>query len=245
MCTLIGLLNPDTSTKILFAENRDRPKESFWGNDIRVVDGHVIAIYDFRSKGIVCGYSAKTGCFGGLTNAYGADAPRSRGILMRHILNTAQNLREAQRLMTKQVKKGLYRPANYVLGDAKSMVKIESLGKKYHIEEGLTKLIVTNHFHHILGGRTAKGSIDREKFVTQRLKKTNPITVDILSSLMQHHDSQTGICKHGRTLASMILRVPAQGQPEFLYSIGPPCKGYTRKTLAEFLPTLTEAHSPI
>ncbi|MBI2184767.1 MAG: hypothetical protein HYU39_07405 [Thaumarchaeota archaeon] len=245
MCTLIGLLNPDASTKILFAENRDRPIESFWGNDVRVVDDHVVAIYDFRSEGIVCGYSTKTGLFGGLTNVYGVDAPRSRGVLMRQILGNAGTLKEAENMMIEKVKQGLYRPANYVLGDSESIVRIESFGNKHSVEEGFSKVIVTNHFHRIHGGRAAKGSVNRERFVTHNLRKERTVTVETLANLMTHHDPETGICKHGRTLASMILRVPTKTQPEILYSIGPPCKGYTQKTLADPMPTLTSARSPI
>lgn len=54
MCSIIAA-NKQKELDLVFLENGDRPKEPFRGNDIRRI-GDVIGIYDFRARGIACGY---------------------------------------------------------------------------------------------------------------------------------------------------------------------------------------------
>ena len=69
MCSIIAANHQD-KFDLLFFENRDRPKELFIGNDIRRI-GDVIGIYDFRAKGIACGYSEASGVAAGVANILG------------------------------------------------------------------------------------------------------------------------------------------------------------------------------
>ncbi len=215
-------------------ENRDRPVEEFTGNDLRVVDDHLVALYDFRSKGIVCGYSLRTGVFGGLTNVLGLDAPGSRGALLRYTLAKAESTRDATETLARKASTGYYRPANYVLGGKETLAKIESFGRMVHVEEGLEKVVATNHFHHLSEGKKSNASVAREKIVHEKLGSISQLTMEKLASLAKSHASKGPVCRHGRTLASMILDLPLRRSARLLFSTGPPCKGYGGRSADDF-----------
>lgn len=202
--------------------------EDYTGSDVRMIrEGKVVAMYDYRSRGIVCGYSQETQVYGGLTNVLGHRGVKSRGILMKKVLSSSENLGEALEILTDEVKKGEYGSANYVIGNFHGMYRVESFGEQLHISWDAKSHVVTNHFKHLKYGKRFKNSLYREKYVKHILRTKRKITRALLESIATHHEGATSICNHGRTLGSMIFAVSRDGyKPMFLYSIGTPCKGY-------------------
>lgn len=234
MCTLLALLHPNPHYRLLFLENRDRPVEGYQGGDFRILEpNHVAVVYDFRSQGIVCGYAAATGVYGGLTNVLGYVGRQSRGVLLKDVLTQSANLLAAIRHLASEAATGRYSPANYVLGDDHELYRIENYARDIHISRSRVRQVATNHFRYLPRGKRLVSSVERERFVTEFVvDQPNPSVTD-LRRLAARHGDGGAICRHGHTLASAMFAVATGKQRVVVrYKIGHPCKGYRRVRLA-------------
>lgn len=208
---------------MVFLENRDRPKERFIGNDIRRI-GDVIGIYDFRARGMACGYSLKSGTAGGVANILGYVGKKSRGVLLLEALRDGRSAEGAARLIERKALSGDYSSATYILCDKRSIISVESFGTRIdESKNGRKKFVVTtNHFHRLSKGGKPQNSVLREKYL-ERLGKD--ITQESVLKLATRHRNPA-ICRHGRTLASFAVFKKPSENPRIFYSIEEPCKGY-------------------
>jgi hypothetical protein len=222
LCSIVAA-NRQKELDLLFFENRDRPKELFIGNDIRRI-GNVIGIYDFRAKGVACGYSLKSGTAGGVANILGYSGEKSRGVILLKALKEATSAKGAAQIIRTEVSSGMYSSARYVLCDKKSIVSLESFGTKVHSSDnhGRRFVVTTNHFHNLRSGKRLENSVLREKYL-KRLGDN--ITEQSILKLATRHRNPA-ICRHGRTLSSFIVFKKHDEGPRILYSLGEPCKGY-------------------
>jgi hypothetical protein len=222
LCSIVAA-NRQKELELVFFENRDRPKDLFIGNDIRRI-GDVVGIYDFRAKGIACGYSFKSGTAGGVANILGYDGKKSRGVTLLRALEEGKSAREAAQIIKNEVSAGDHSSARYVLCDSESIVSLENCGRRIHLSEnGRRKYVVTtNHFHSLRSGTKLENSILRERYM-----KTlgNNITEESILKLATRHRNPA-ICRHGRTLSSFIVFKRPAETPRILYALTEPCKGY-------------------
>ena len=222
MCSIIAA-NRQKELDLVFLENRDRPKELFIGNDIRKI-GDVVGIYDFRAKGIACGYSVVSGTAGGVANILGYSGKKSRGVLLLKALQEGQSASDAARIIKKEASGGEYSSATYVICDRKSIINIESFGTKVHSSQNKRKkfVVTTNHFHNLGEGKKPENSILREKY----LERLGTVTEESVLKLATRHRNPA-ICRHGRTLSSFaVFKNHAEQRLRILYSVQEPCKGY-------------------
>ena len=222
MCSIVAA-NRQKELALIFFENRDRPKELFIGNDIRRIDS-VVGIYDFRAKGMACGYSLRTGTAGGVANILGYTGKKSRGVILLKALKEGSSAKDAALIIKREVSSGDYSSARYVLCDEKSIVSLESFGTKVHSSEGYRSkfVVTTNHFHNLRAGSRLHNSILRERYL-QTLGDN--ITEPGIMKLATRHRNPA-ICRPGRTLSSFIVFKKVDVAPRILYSLGEPCKGY-------------------
>lgn len=227
MCTIVAILRPNATSRILFLENRDMPGE-YRTDDLRVIDG-VVSIYDHRSSGIVCGYSTGTGIFGGLANVLGYMGPLSRGKLLREVLTSSKTLEGALQNLTARLRGGMYSSANYLLGDMEGLYRIESFGREVHVEESNSYLIITNNHRHLQGSTFLESSRAREAFLETYLRARGTVTAEEMAALSARHSGPASICRHDdrATLSSLLFSVG--GRAEFLYSSGNPCRNRHRR----------------
>ena len=222
MCSIVAA-NRQKELDLVFFENRDRPKELFIGNDIRRI-GDVVGIYDFRAKGIACGYSFRSGTVGGVANILGYAGKKSRGVILLRALKEGRSAKDAARIIKREVSIGDYSSARYVLCDEKSIVSLESFGTKVHSSKDHRSrfVVTTNHFHNLREGKRFESSILREKYMKTLGKN---ITEQSILKLATRHRNPA-ICRHGRTLSSFIVFKRHGEEPRVLYSLLEPCKGY-------------------
>jgi hypothetical protein len=222
LCSIVAA-NRQKELDLVFFENRDRPKELFIGNDARRIDD-VIGIYDFRAKGIACGYSLKSGTAGGVANILGYTGRKSRGAILLTALREGESARDTARIIKEEVSSGFYGSARYVLCDKESIVSLESFGKKVDYSENHSSkfVVTTNHFHKLRLGRRLENSILRERYLKTLGKN---VTEEGIKKLATRHRNPA-ICRHGRTLASFIVFKRHKEAPRILYSLEEPCKGY-------------------
>lgn len=224
MCSIVAA-NRQKDLDLVFFENRDRPKELFIGNDIRRIDD-VVGIYDFRAKGMACGYSLRSGTAAGVTNILGYTGTKSRGVILLRALKEGRSAKDAARIIKNEVSTGDYGSARYVICDAKSIISIESFGTKIDSSDARrSKFLVTaNHFHKLRIGKKHENSILREKYMKTLGK--NITEESVLKLATRHRDP--AICRHGRTLSSFIVFKHHSVQPRILYSLAEPCRGYSK-----------------
>jgi hypothetical protein len=222
LCSIVAA-NRQKGLDLVFFENRDRPKELFIGNDIRRIDD-VVGIYDFRSKGIACGYSLKSGTAGGVANILGYTGKKSRGVILLRALQEGKSAENATRIIRREVSNGDYGSAKYVLCDEKSIVSLESFGTKVHyLKYSRNKFVVTtNHFHNLRSGKRLENSILREKYMKTLGSKISEQSVFKLAT--RHRNP--AICRHGRTLSSFIVLKKENEDSRIFYALGEPCKGF-------------------
>lgn len=223
LCSIIAA-NHQKELDLVFFENRDRPKELFIGNDIRQIDD-VVGIYDFRAKGIACGYSFRSGTAGGVANILGYTGNKSRGVILLRALQEAKSAKDAGQIIKKEILRGDYSSARYILCDQKSIVSLENFGTKVHLSEDHRRkfVVTTNHFHNLRSGMRHENSVLRESYL-----KTvgRDITEQSILKLATRHRNPA-ICRHGRTLSSFIVfKNHVEEQARILYSLEEPCKGY-------------------
>ena len=227
MCTIVTLLNPHSEARLLFLENRDRPTEGFTGNSILTLsDNRVVAIYDNRSQGIACGYSMNTHVWGGIANILGHTGPDSRGVLLKNVLTSTATLDGAVEVVVREVKKGRYGSAIYLLGDLERIVRIESFDEGVDVTLPTKLEVATNHFHFMKKGRKSGNSAERERYVRKKLSSRQSVTLDDLVDLGSHHGTRDSVCRHKSVLSSLVFEVPKEGRPAFLFTTGSPCEGY-------------------
>ncbi|MGQ9468403.1 MAG: hypothetical protein ACUVTD_01025 [Nitrososphaerales archaeon] len=174
MCTIVAILRPNSEDRLLFLENHDKVDGDYLGEDVRLIDENkVVALFDYRSKGIVCGYSLKAEIFGGLTDVPGFKGTMSKGILLKEVLSSSKDLDDALKMIEERLRSGLYSSANYILGDSERIFRIESFHKQLYISKAIDSLIVTNRFHHINlkpekdHYRTVENSLRRENYIKE------------------------------------------------------------------------------
>jgi len=228
LCSIIAA-NHQGELDLVFFENRDRPKELFIGNDIRQIQD-VIGIYDFRAKGMACGYSIQSETAGGVANILGYTGSKSRGVILLRALEEAKSAKDAGRIIREEVSGGDYSSARYVLCDGNSIVSLENFGTKVHLSEDQRKrfLVTANHFRNLRSGMRHESSVLREKYL--KTIGSNITEKSILRLATRHRNP--AICRHGRTLSSFIVfKNHNPKQSRILYSLGEPCKGYKEFSL--------------
>ena len=231
MCTIISVLPSNPEDSLMFLENRDRPSEGFTGNSVVTLsEGRVIAIYDNRSRGIACGYSMDTGIYGGIANILGHMGTSSRGILLKNILTKMNDLDQAVKKLVNEIKKGLYSSAVYILGDQSRIARVESFNQNVSVTFPEEMEVATNYFHYLKKGKRSGNSPQRERYVRNILNTRSQVRLDDLFEIAKHHEKKKSVCKHGRTLSSLLFEIPNQGAPRFLYAEGRPCNGYVQYT---------------
>lgn len=197
-------------------------------------ENKVVALFDYRSKGIVCGYSLKANIFGGIANVLGFKGPMSRGVLLKEVLTSSKDLDDALRMMEERLRSGLYSSANYILGDLERIFRIESFDGKLYISKATDRLIITNRFHHLnfkpekdLHHRIIENSLRRENYLQSYMKKKE-LTLEDIFRIATYHGEGESICRHGGsdtlTLSSMISHLKSDLRPRILYSLGNPCE---------------------
>jgi hypothetical protein len=235
MCTIVAALRPNGKDRLLFLENHDKVNGEYLGEDVRLIgENKVIALFDYRSKGIVCGYSLKANIFGGVANVPGFRGPMSRGVLLKKVLSGSKGLDDAVKKIKERLRSGLYSSANYVLGDLERIFKIESFSGQLYISEVNNSVIITNRFHHIdfklesnLYHKIIESSLRRENYIKACIKRKE-LTLEDLFSIAKHHGEGESVCRHegldASTLSSVIFHLENDLQPKILYCLGNPCK---------------------
>ncbi len=234
MCTIVAVLRPNSKDRLLFLENHDKVDAVYLGEDVRLIDENkVVALFDYRLKGIVCGYSLKTKIFGGIANVPGFKGPMSRGVLLKEVLLGSKDLDDAIKMIKDKLRSGLYSSANYVLGDLERIFRIENFDGKLYISKA-NSAIITNRFHHIdfkpekdLHERVIENSLRRENYI-QSYMQERELTIGDIFRIAKHHGERDSICRHGGfdtlTLSSVIFHLENDLQPKILYIIGNPCE---------------------
>jgi len=228
------MLRPNSKDRLLFLENHDKVDAVYLGEDVRLIDENkVVALFDYRSKGIVCGYSLKAEIFGGVANVPGFKGLMSRGVLLKEVLSGSKDLDDAIRMIKDKLRSGLYSSANYVLGDLEGIFRIENFDGKLYISKA-NSVVITNRFHHIdfkpekdLHQRIIKNSLKRENYIQSYMQKRE-LTIEDIFRIAKHHGERDSICRHGGfdtlTLSSVIFHLENDLQPKILYIIGNPCE---------------------
>jgi hypothetical protein len=228
------MLRPNSKDRLLFLENHDKVDAVYLGEDVRLIDENkVVALFDYRSKGIVCGYSLKAEIFGGVANVPGFKGLMSRGVLLKEVLSGSKDLDDAIRMIKDKLRSGLYSSANYVLGDLERIFRIENFDGKLYISKA-NSVVITNRFHHIdfkpekdLHQRIIKNSLKRENYIQSYMQKRE-LTIEDIFRIAKHHGERDSICRHGGfdtlTLSSVIFHLENDLQPKILYIIGNPCE---------------------
>jgi hypothetical protein len=221
VCSIVAA-NRQKELDLVFFENRDRPKEQYLGSDVRRI-GDVVGIYDFRAKGIACGFSLKSGTAGGVANILGYVGKKSRGVILLRALEEGGSAKEAAQIIKSEVSSGDYGSARYVLCDKESIFWLESFGTKVHLSQDRKKFVVTtNHFHALRAGKKLPNSLLRESYLKALGKSFDEKS--ILKLATRHRNP--AICRHGRTLSSFVVIKKPDDAPRILYSLQEPCKGY-------------------
>lgn len=235
MCTIFAALRPNINDRLLFLENHDKVDGEYLGEDVKLIDENkVVALFDYRSNGIVCGYSLKANIFGGIANVPGFKGSMSRGVLLKEVLSCSKDLDNALKMIKEKLRSGLYSSANYVLGDLERIFRIESFSKKLYISEANNGIIITNRFHIIdfkpesdLHNRIIENSLRRENYIKSYIEKKE-LTIEDIFNIAKHHKEGESICKHGGldtlTLSSIIFHLKNDLQPKILYLLGKPCE---------------------
>ncbi|MEM3507131.1 MAG: NRDE family protein [Candidatus Bathyarchaeia archaeon] len=230
MCTLITIINPSKRYKVIFLENRDLPNELYYGDDARIIeDGNkLVSLYDFRSDGIVCGYALNTGIFGGLTNVLGYSGSLSRGVLLKNVLLNSKNLQKALKMLIEELSKGEYSSANYVLGNAEKLYRIENFSRSTKVIDIKNFIVLTNNFNFLKYGKKLKSSSEREKYIYKVLFDKKSISIKDLLKIAKHHGKKDSVCRHGKgigkTVSSVIFYLNRDNELSFMYCKGNPCK---------------------
>lgn len=230
MCTLIAIINPNKLYKVLFLENRDLPDELYSGDEARLIKNgnELLALYDFRSNGIVCGYSLNTKIFGGVTNVLGYNGYFSRGVLLKNVLLNSKNIQEALKMLIKELSKGIYSSANYVLGNSNTLYRIENFSNHIKVIKAENYIVLTNNFKFLKYGKKLRSSTEREKYIYKFLSERKNVRIKDLFKIAKHHGKQSSVCRHGKTIgktvSSIIFYVNNKDNLSFFYCKGNPCK---------------------
>jgi hypothetical protein len=234
MCTIISILNPNPKCRLLFLENRDRPLRLYKGDDVRKIKS-TISLFDFGTKGMICGYSIKGKFFAAFTNAP-VFVGNHKAKLLRDVLINSKNLDDAIKNLCDKLKGGKFTPGNFILGDLKKLVRIENCRKKIVKRIYNDFVVSTNNFRFIKQGKTIESSAHRARYIEDYIKTKKTIEMDDMIKLGKHHNGLESVCRHrtgldeSETVSSFIFCMKKDlKNTEFLYSIGKPCKkGYDK-----------------
>jgi hypothetical protein len=230
LCTVGAYLNPSPDTKLIFFENRDRPVEGFEGHQLKIVDGHIVGVYDLRSGGLACGFSPRTGLYMGVANILGPKLPKSRGMLILETLRRATNLVEAKDYIARELFTGNYSPGVFILTDGNTLMRIEGYGSMVASKQSYRYEVATNRVRLLPPDTAAPGSRERER-ETYRALEGKLLDKKMIVELLSSH-SPASICRHGLTLCSIIV-IERQGEWELLFADGYPCDGYQEYHLVQ------------
>ncbi|RLG49614.1 MAG: hypothetical protein DRN96_09295 [Thermoproteota archaeon] len=226
MCTIVASLS---GGRLLFLENRDVPDERFIG-DMPAMLEDVAALFDLRSSGVVCGFNLRSRVYGGVTNVLGYEAPKSRGVLLLKALAKASSLGEAVGILVSELRTGEYSSAVYLIGDLKSMVRVESYGREVCAEELEGIAVVTNIFHELKSGIRLETSVAREEAVRRFLQQRKSLSLEDFMQLARLHMGVGSVCRHGvkQTVSSMLFKISSE-KSEVYYCRGNPCRSQYSK----------------
>lgn len=226
VCTIVGVIDPNSSVKVIFMANRDKPRDKpFTGEDLRIIDGKIIGVYDYRSGGIASGFSLESGIYGAVANIPGYITESSRGALLLKVLAYSSTLKETINILHDEVKSGKYSAAIYVLGDRNQLVKIENFKEKVSIKWSNKIMIATNSSEFFNISR-ARDSVERMNIVSDYLSKKHEYTLDDFLVLAKYHGGTASICRHdseGQTLSSTIYVIDKNENLFVNYARGNPC----------------------
>jgi len=226
MCTIVGVIDPNSSIKIIFMVNRDKPRDKpFTGEDLRIIDEKIVGVYDYRSGGIASGFSLESGIYGAVANIPGYVTENSRGVLLFKVLAYSSTLKETVNILYDEVKSGKYSAAIYVLGDRDQLVKIENFREKVNIKWSNKIMIVTN-FPEFFNINYSNDSIERMNVVSDYLSKKHEYTLNDFLTLAKYHGGTASICRHdneGQTLSSTIYVIDKNENLLINYAKGNPC----------------------
>lgn len=227
MCTSFAFINNDAK-RVIFLHNRDKPKEGFLGHEFKVFrngknQNIVFSIFDFRSKGIPCGFEARNKIFGGVANIIGYEGKNSRGVLLLNVLLNSENLSHAINLMKEELLKATYSSASYILGDYEKIYLIENYAQEVFIKEMGNFVSMTNHFEYLKKGISNEISLKRKIYLNNYFENKKEITIDDAIKIASLHEP-VEICRHGITLSSMIVEI--NDQIRLLYTLNYPHLGY-------------------
>ncbi len=227
MCTIVGAIDPNSSTKVIFMVNRDKPADKpFTGEDLRIIDEEIVGVYDYRSKGIASGFSLKSRIYGAVANILGYVTENSRGVLLYKVLAYSTTLEDAVNILYSEAKTGKYSAAVYVLGNENNLVKIENFKENISIKRSNKLMIATNYLESLNSNYHAKGSIERMNIALNYLSTKHEYTLDDFLILARYHGKTTSICRHnneGQTLSSTIYIMDKNKKLLVNYAKGNPC----------------------
>lgn len=236
MSTLFLILRPNKRSEFIFANIRDRPLEGFEGHEFKRIKGdkgkEIIAILDLRSGGIPSGYEIKNGLFGGVTNVLGYYSKKSRGVLLKEALLKSEDIDDMLEYMIRELKSGEYSAANYLISNGKKAFHIENFGEEIVVEE-TNKIALTNHFIHLKKGVFREESINRRKYIEEKLLRKGEVGIEDALNIARNHEP-VAICRHGITLSSFIIN--STEEIEVYYSLSYPCEGFRKEVLNKFNP---------
>ncbi|MEM3832721.1 MAG: carcinine hydrolase/isopenicillin-N N-acyltransferase family protein [Thermoprotei archaeon] len=227
MCTIIGVIDPNSLIKVIFMVNRDKPVDKpFTGEDLRIMDEKIVGVYDYRSKGIASGFSLKSGVYGAVANILGYMTENSRGVLLYKALAYSTTLKDAINILYDEAKTGKYSAAVYVLGDENNLVKIENFKENISIKRSNKLMIATNFLESLDSNYYAKDSIERMNIALDYLSVKNEYTLNDFLILAKYHGKTASICRHGnkgQTLSSTIYIMDKNKKLFVKYAKGNPC----------------------
>ena len=223
MCTIIAISNPNSEHKFFFFANRDRPLDPFHGNYLKFFKkNRVLGIYDVRSSGLASGYSLQSGIYGGIANVGDYRGSKSRGILLKNILTNGNNLLDAVMMMERELLRGEYSSASYLIGKDGENWLFENFGENVYSERLEKSFVLTNYFTGSKEKVSEEANV-RRNYVVKRLG--SEVEVNDILKIVAHHGEVDGICRHGTTLASLFVAGRKEGKPLVLYGIGESCQG--------------------
>lgn len=224
MCTVIAIRNPNPGYEFFFFVSRDRPADPFFGNYLKFFPKtKVIGIYDVRSKGLACGYCFESGIYAAVANVGDYLGVKSRGILIKDIL-TVKNIQNAIRRAEKELVSARYSSGSYLIGQRGMNWLLENYGNIVYSERLDERFIVTNYFTG-LKSKAAEEAKMRRDYVRKELSRLSTVGIRDILRIIVHHSSRDGICRHGITLASLLVAGKKSGAPEVLFKIGESCQG--------------------
>jgi uncharacterized protein with NRDE domain len=237
MCTIIVLNDAVPGYPLIVASNRDEriDRVSSPPKIQNVSTTRVISPRDFHMGGTWMG-AAEKGWVVGVTNQHGGDhreRATSRGLVVSECLEAPSHASAARLLMTIPV--GLYNPFNLVFGKPGAMF-VSTVMSGHPLE--MTPILghVTAISNDCVGHEYDSKVMRAEVLTLHMLDRHSPRRIEdvregLFRTLADHNDGDSfqSLCVHAdertfETRSTSIITVSNQGNVEYWYSEGAPCK---------------------